>query len=253
MDANRVRRSWQWREDAVDPEHDHFELRYGSAENSGWDAWLAVALVGRPTRNVFPVEFLIDRSGRPKAHVIRDVTRELDFYLVEKGEADPWAYAQYHCRTSANVYSTVHWSFFPAMRKNVQKKGPRKMRHAIGYHGPFQENFPFLQVGVQSYRGRDGRERPLPKWPAGVDGVRFGFMQKGRQFVAVRASRGQVDVVLKNPVSLRRARHTDGKGVGPTPTTFGDEAALRLLDAMVTLNPSQRAPLEALERQISAG
>jgi hypothetical protein len=36
---------------------------------------------------------------------------DLDFFLVEKGESDPWAYALYHCGTSSNVYSSVHWSF----------------------------------------------------------------------------------------------------------------------------------------------
>jgi hypothetical protein len=38
---------------------------------------------------------------------------ELDFYLVEKLERDPWAYAVYHCGTGANMYSRVHWSYFP--------------------------------------------------------------------------------------------------------------------------------------------
>jgi hypothetical protein len=221
--------------------------------NCGWDGWLPVALVGRPADSVFPIRFLLDRVDETHAHIIRDVTRELDFYLVEKGELDPWAYAQYHCGTSANVYSTVHWSRFPAARTDVHRKGLGKMRHAIGYHSPFEENFASLRPGVHSYRRRDGVERPLPKWPARVDGVRFGFMQKGRQFVAVRASRGQLDVVLKTPVSLRRAKHTDGKGLGPTPTTFGDEAALRLLDDMAAQNQSQRGLLEALERQITGG
>jgi len=40
--------------------------------------------------------------------------RELDFYLVEKGGANPWAYAKYHCNTAANMYSSVHWSYFPS-------------------------------------------------------------------------------------------------------------------------------------------
>lgn len=43
---------------------------------------------------------------------IDDVRRELDFYLVSKGEPDPWVYAQYHCGTASNVYFNVHWSFF---------------------------------------------------------------------------------------------------------------------------------------------
>lgn len=39
---------------------------------------------------------------------------EIRFYLLEKGEADPWAYAVYHCSTAANVYSRIHWAHYPA-------------------------------------------------------------------------------------------------------------------------------------------
>jgi hypothetical protein len=46
--------------------------------------------------------------------MIAAAKKELDFYLVEKGEMNPWAYAQYHCSTAANMYSTVHWSYFPS-------------------------------------------------------------------------------------------------------------------------------------------
>ena len=41
------------------------------------------------------------------------VTKELTFYLVEKGEKDPWRYAIYHCGTASNIYSQVHWGYFP--------------------------------------------------------------------------------------------------------------------------------------------
>jgi hypothetical protein len=38
--------------------------------------------------------------------------KELDFYLVEKHGENSWAYAKYHCGTSANICSTLHWSYF---------------------------------------------------------------------------------------------------------------------------------------------
>jgi hypothetical protein len=44
--------------------------------------------------------------------IISRVQQELDFYLVELREANPWAYAVYHCGTSANMYSKIHWSYF---------------------------------------------------------------------------------------------------------------------------------------------
>jgi hypothetical protein len=45
--------------------------------------------------------------------MIRYVRREIDYYLVELREKDPWAYAIYHCSTAANVYSKVHWGYYP--------------------------------------------------------------------------------------------------------------------------------------------
>jgi hypothetical protein len=45
--------------------------------------------------------------------MINAARKELDFYLVDKREPNPWAYAKYHCNTAANMYSKVHWSYFP--------------------------------------------------------------------------------------------------------------------------------------------
>ncbi|MFH0818047.1 MAG: hypothetical protein V1909_05450, partial [Candidatus Micrarchaeota archaeon] len=54
--------------------------------------------------------------------MLADARYELDFYLVEKDEPDPWAYALYHCNTGANMFSRVHWSYFPT--------GSQGKRHA---------------------------------------------------------------------------------------------------------------------------
>ena len=125
------------------------------------------------------------------------------------------------------------------------------MQHAIGYHGPFDNNFTHLRPGVEFYRTRDGVERPLPRWPKRAEGVRFSFMQKGRQFLVVRARRGRIDVVVKEPVVLRRNRHMAGKWVGPSPTYLGDESALHLLEDMTASNPSQRDALHTLQETIA--
>jgi hypothetical protein len=50
--------------------------------------------------------------------MIDAVRKELHFYLVEHpkdfpGTGHPWEYAVYHCSTGANMYSSVHWSYFP--------------------------------------------------------------------------------------------------------------------------------------------
>jgi hypothetical protein len=109
---------WAWRERSVDPAKDHFELRYGSAEGSDWSAWLPVARVGRPVKGTFDVEFLVDRADPAAATMMDAVIGELNFYLVTKGERDPWAYAQYHCGTGANLYSAVHWSYHETRGRN---------------------------------------------------------------------------------------------------------------------------------------
>lgn len=103
-------RKWSWAERAVSPTEDHFELRYGSAEDSDWSAWVPVARVGRPIKRVFGVQFIIDRTTANSAKMIDAAVKELDFYIVELGEKDPWACARYHCTTIADAMSSVHWS-----------------------------------------------------------------------------------------------------------------------------------------------
>jgi hypothetical protein len=121
---------WAWRERGVDPAEDHFELRYGSAQNSGWDSWVPVARVGRPLRRVFGVEFLISRPVPESRGMFDAVVKELDFYLVTKREKNPWTYAQYHCTTAANVYSWVHWSFHNRRPEAIRAALTRRRRAA---------------------------------------------------------------------------------------------------------------------------
>jgi len=100
---------WRWIEAAVDHAQDRFELWHDDSEGP-------VAIIGPPVNHVFPVQFVRHEQARDpaRAKVLDDVRRELDFYLVELGEPDPWAYAGYHCRTFSNAYSRVHWSWHPA-------------------------------------------------------------------------------------------------------------------------------------------
>lgn len=101
-----------WQEGTVDPNDEHFELRYGSSQKEGWDEWLPAALVGAPVDGISNVCFLIDKNDPSNGQVIGAVEKEIQFYLIDKTEIDPWSYAKYHCSTMANVYSQVHWSFF---------------------------------------------------------------------------------------------------------------------------------------------
>lgn len=90
---------WQWTEGTVDRQGEHLQITWGDDHNP-------VALVGRGSGRMFVVQFLACRTPP-------EVRRELDFYLTQVGGPDPWAYAIYHCGTAANVYSEVHWHYYP--------------------------------------------------------------------------------------------------------------------------------------------
>jgi len=105
--------SWRWREAEVDEAGDHFELRYGSAREAGWDEWLPVAFVGPPEGKEFPVRFVVGRDDESKADIVKELLSELNFYLVELEQPDRWAYLQYHAGTASNIYSSIHWAFVP--------------------------------------------------------------------------------------------------------------------------------------------
>jgi hypothetical protein len=102
----------RWQKGKVDRTKEHFELRYGSAWDSDWNGWTPIAVIGRPKRRFVNVEFLVDCAEPENAKAIHDVEEEIQFYLIDKEEPNPWGYAQYHCGTSSNIYSPVHWSFF---------------------------------------------------------------------------------------------------------------------------------------------
>ena len=64
----------------------------------------------------------MDRADPAHREAAEAVAKELDFYLVEKGEVDPWVYAAYHCGTTSNVYSDVHW----ALQEGTSKPSRRR-------------------------------------------------------------------------------------------------------------------------------
>ena len=125
------------------------------------------------------------------------------------------------------------------------------MRHAIRFEGGFERNFPTLRAGAADYEGDEGSLHPVAPWPAGADGLRFGFMeQRGKRFVAVRVQYGDEEVVLRNPVRLDPARHLGGRRFSPEPIALGDEAAGALLGDILDGNPEQRAELTALRDRV---
>lgn len=86
----------------------HFELTH--VDHQG-----VVAFVGPGVDGEFVVEFASAAHGVAiPATVTHDVVREIDYYLVQKGEPDPWTYARHHCGTTANAYARVGWSYIAA-------------------------------------------------------------------------------------------------------------------------------------------
>ncbi len=108
---------WSWLEGEVDTSKEYIELRYGRIEEGAYEDWMPIAYIAAPKENIFRVQFLIEESDKQLKLTLEAAKRELNFYLVDKGEPDPWSYAKYHTTTMADVYSSIHWSFFsPAKR-----------------------------------------------------------------------------------------------------------------------------------------
>ena len=73
-----------------------------------------LALVCQGDNQEFIVQYLIDGLENEKnKKLLDDIKSELQFYLIDKGEKDPWKYAIYYCGSSANIYSNIHWGYYP--------------------------------------------------------------------------------------------------------------------------------------------
>lgn len=102
----------RWQEGKVNRAKEHFELRFGSADDAGWSDWAPVALVGPPVDGAVIVQFIIEPDTPERKAIIADASKEIQFYFLDLEKDDPWGYAQYHSGTCSNWYSSVHWSFF---------------------------------------------------------------------------------------------------------------------------------------------
>ncbi len=109
---------WRWERGKVDVTREHMEIAYGDVRAVKPDTFVPIAVVAPPEAGKFAVQFKVDSEDDTR-HMVEAVRRELDFYLAEKGEEDPWAYAKYQCSTASNVYSNVHWTYLPNGRNPV--------------------------------------------------------------------------------------------------------------------------------------
>jgi hypothetical protein len=114
---------WTWTEGKVNTAEEHIKIYYGKLQDANWKRWPKIALISPPKEKNFTVQFLLAAKSTKEKDIIRELRRELDFYLFEKKEENPWAYARYHCGTAANLYSKIHWYFFPKGWRGIRQKG----------------------------------------------------------------------------------------------------------------------------------
>jgi hypothetical protein len=113
------------------------------------------------------------------------------------------------------------------------------MRHALRYIGGFERNFPALTPATTTFQGTDGQSHSYAPWPASVDGLRIGYMEKaGKKFVAVRVDDGTNDVVLKNEMVMVPGEHFGfNVRLSGEPTLIEDNIAmLKMLEDIIKKN-----------------
>ncbi|MBK7632054.1 MAG: hypothetical protein IPJ23_15360 [Ignavibacteriales bacterium] len=100
--------SWQWFTGKVDLGNRYFELKYGNNPSP-------VARIGISESKNFIVEFLInvnDESEKQK-EIFTEVIWEIELYLINNSEPDPIECMINHTKKCANMYSRIHWKYFP--------------------------------------------------------------------------------------------------------------------------------------------
>jgi hypothetical protein len=100
--------SWNWLPGKVDLDHRYFELKFG------FDP-LPVARVGIGENKNFIVEFLLNVNDDTEKlqEIFSEVLWEIELYLINNNEPDPIEYMITHTKKCANMYSKVHWRYFP--------------------------------------------------------------------------------------------------------------------------------------------
>ena len=105
---------WQWFPGKVDINNRYFELKYGNTP-------APVARIGIGDYKNFVVEFLIninDDIERQK-EIFNEVLFEIELYLINNSVPDPIEYMINHTKKCANLYSRVHWRYFPKGSKRA--------------------------------------------------------------------------------------------------------------------------------------
>lgn len=98
---------WSWKEMKVSTENEYIEITYGDISRN--EKTFPVARIGKPAGTIFPVEWIISGNTEDNEEIVEECRKDINYFLVELNEKDAWAYACYHCSTTSNIYSKVHW------------------------------------------------------------------------------------------------------------------------------------------------
>lgn len=100
--------SWTWLPGKVDKQNRYFELKYGYDPKP-------VVRIGIGANKIFIIEFLLNLNEdiEKLQEMFCEVLWEIELYLINNSEPDPIEYMINHTKKCANVYSRVHWRYYP--------------------------------------------------------------------------------------------------------------------------------------------
>lgn len=100
--------TWNWLPGKVDLNNRYFELKFGFDPS-------AVARIGIGENQVFIVEFLLNVNDDicKLKEIFSEALWEIELYLINNSEPDPIEYMINHTKKCANMYSKIHWRYYP--------------------------------------------------------------------------------------------------------------------------------------------
>lgn len=107
---------WEWIPGKIDLSKRYFELKYGNRP-------APVARIGITDNQKFIVEFMIppDIDRQLSEEMLKEIIYEIELYLINNSVTDPLTYMINHTYKCANLYSKVHWVYFPTgAKKSIQ-------------------------------------------------------------------------------------------------------------------------------------
>jgi hypothetical protein len=99
---------WQWQPGKVDLSDRYFELKFGNDPRP-------VTRIGIKEDKIFIVEFLLNHKNdiEKQQEIFSEIIWEIELYLINNSEHDPIEYMINHTKKCANMYSRIHWNYFP--------------------------------------------------------------------------------------------------------------------------------------------